>query len=296
MFSLEVFISLHNKGFHIETTHVRHAILLTALKHLRHSGTHFIDWRPVVEQMQMNFQGLHAIVTGGAQGIGFEITRQYLMAGAKTTVWDFSSEALQKCQAELSSFGDLLRTQKVDVTDRASCAQAADNLSGPIDILVNNAGITRDKLFIRMAPEDWDAVINTNLTGLFNVTKAVYDKFKKDSTNKRIINISSISGHYGNLGQGNYAAAKAGVIGMTKTWAKEFTRKAFTVNAIAPGFIATPMTKAMPQDILTQYIQKIPVGRMGEPAEIAKTCLFLSSTAAAYINGAVINVDGGLVL
>lgn len=245
---------------------------------------------------QFHFNGLQTIVTGGAQGIGFEITRQFLAAGAKVSVWDYSTEALKACESELKSYSSLLQTVQVDVTNRESCAKAMATLPGPLDVLVNNAGITRDKSFAKMANEDWDSVIATNLTGLFNVTKAALEKFGPDSKNKRIINISSVVGLYGNFGQTNYAAAKSGVIGMTKTWAKELGRKGFTVNAIAPGFIQTAMTKAMPPEVLTQMAAKVPVARLGDTSDIAAACLFLSSQSAGYINGTVISVDGGLVL
>lgn len=245
---------------------------------------------------QFQFNGLQTIVTGGAQGIGFEITRQFLAAGAKVSVWDYSTEALKACESELKSYSSLLQTVQVDVTNRESCAKAMATLPGPLDVLVNNAGITRDKSFAKMANEDWDSVIATNLTGLFNVTKAALEKFGPDSKNKRIINISSVVGLYGNFGQTNYAAAKSGVIGMTKTWAKELGRKGFTVNAIAPGFIQTAMTKAMPPEVLAQMAAKVPVARLGDTSDIAAACLFLSSQSAGYINGTVISVDGGLVL
>lgn len=245
---------------------------------------------------QFQFKDVQAVVTGGAQGIGFEITRQFLTAGAHVSVWDYSAEALKQCEGELKSFANQLQTVQVDVTNRDSCAKAVAGLPRALDVLVNNAGITRDKSFAKMAPEDWDAVINTNLTGLFNVTKASLEKFGADSKNKRIINISSVVGLYGNFGQTNYAAAKSGVIGMTKTWAKELGKKGFTVNAIAPGFIQTAMTKAMPPEVLTQMASKVPVARLGDTADIAAACLFLSSQSAGYINGAVLSVDGGLVL
>lgn len=245
---------------------------------------------------QFQFNGLQTIVTGGAQGIGFEITRQFLAAGAKVSVWDYSTEALKACEGELKSYSSLLQTVQVDVTNRESCAKAMATLPGPLDVLVNNAGITRDKSFAKMANEDWDSVIATNLTGLFNVTKAALEKFGPDSKNKRIINISSVVGLYGNFGQTNYAAAKSGVIGMTKTWAKELGRKGFTVNAIAPGFIQTAMTKAMPPEVLAQMAAKVPLARLGDTSDIAAACLFLSSQSAGYINGTVISVDGGLVL
>ncbi|WP_341826224.1 SDR family oxidoreductase, partial [Klebsiella pneumoniae] len=165
-----------------------------------------------------------------------------------------------------------------------------------VDILVNNAGITRDKSFAKMTGEEWDAVIGTNLTGLFNVTKSLSEKFNAASSQKRIINISSVVGLYGNFGQTNYAAAKAGVIGMTKTWGKELARKGYTVNAIAPGFIRTAMTNAMPKEVLEQMAAKVPATRLGETEDIANAVLFLASEQASYINGTVISVDGGLVL
>jgi 3-oxoacyl-[acyl-carrier protein] reductase len=184
----------------------------------------------------------------------------------------------------------------VDVTDRNSVTAAAQNVIANPDILINNAGITRDKSFAKMTPEDWDAVIGTNLTGLFNVTKTLLEKFNASSSHKRIVNISSVVGLYGNFGQTNYAAAKAGVIGMTKTWSKELGRKGFTVNAVAPGFIKTAMTNAMPPEVLQQMSAKVSVQRMGETSDIAQAVLFLSSESAAYINGTVISVDGGLTI
>jgi len=249
-----------------------------------------------VTNLSFNFLGKSAVVTGGAQGIGFEITRQFLLSGAHVTIWDYSEEALKKASVELAQFDDRLNVSSVDVTNRASVAEAAQRLKTPLDILVNNAGITRDKSFVKMTEAEWDAVISTNLTGLFNVTKALFDKFNVNSNHKRIINISSVVGLYGNFGQTNYAAAKAGVIGMTKTWAKELGRKGWTSNAIAPGFIATSMTAAMPAEILQQMAAKVPVARLGEVADIANAVLFLASEQASYINGAVLSVDGGLTL
>jgi len=249
-----------------------------------------------VTNLSFNFHGKSAVVTGGAQGIGFEITRQFLLSGAHVTIWDYSEEALKKASVELAQFDDRLNVSSVDVTNRASVAEAAQRLKTPLDILVNNAGITRDKSFVKMTEAEWDAVISTNLTGLFNVTKALFDKFNVNSNHKRIINISSVVGLYGNFGQTNYAAAKAGVIGMTKTWAKELGRKGWTSNAIAPGFIATSMTAAMPAEILQQMAAKVPVARLGEVADIANAVLFLASEQASYINGAVLSVDGGLTL
>ncbi|MFN7453570.1 MAG: beta-ketoacyl-ACP reductase [Pseudobdellovibrionaceae bacterium] len=249
-----------------------------------------------MSDLKFNLSQKTAVVTGGAQGIGFQIALQYLEAGAKVSIWDYSEQALKTAQSELSRFASQLHTAQVDVTNRDSVAKATASLPWTVDVLVNNAGITRDKSFVKMQAEDWDAVIATNLTGLFNVTKALLEKFNPQSQNKRIINISSVVGLYGNFGQTNYAAAKSGVIGMTKTWAKELSRKGWTVNAIAPGFIMTAMTKAMPNEVLDQMVAKVPAARMGEPQDIANACLFLSSEQASYITGTVISVDGGIVL
>lgn len=249
-----------------------------------------------MENITFNFKGKHAIVTGGASGIGFAITKTFLASGATVTIWDYAAEPLAKAKAELGAFASQLHTAVVDVSKRDSVAAATAALAAPVDIVVNNAGITRDKSFAKMSPEDWDAVISINLTGLFNVTKGVSEKFNADSKHKRIINISSVVGLYGNFGQLNYAAAKSGVIGMTKTWGKELGRKGFTVNAIAPGFIRTPMTAAMPPEVLQGMEAKVPVARLGETSDIANAVLFLASEQASYINGTTLSVDGGVVL
>lgn len=249
-----------------------------------------------MNNINFDFKNKNAIVTGGASGIGFQITRSFLAAGGNVSIWDYSEQALQNAKAELSQYSAQLHLAQVDVGNRDSVSKAAASLPWAVDILVNNAGITRDKSFAKMAPEDWDAVISTNLTGLFNVTKTLLEKFNPQSTHKRIISISSVVGLYGNFGQTNYAAAKAGVIGMAKTWGKELGRKGFTSNAIAPGFIATAMTKAMPKEALDGMAAKVPVARLGEVEDIANACLFLASEQASYINGTVLSVDGGIVL
>lgn len=249
-----------------------------------------------MQNINFNFQNKTAVVTGGAQGIGFQIVHQFLQAGAKVSIWDYSEQALESSKKEFASYAAQLHTAKVDVTSKESVAQAANSLPWAVDILVNNAGITRDKSFVKMSHEDWDAVIATNLTGLFNVTKGLFEKFNATSTQKRIINISSVVGLYGNFGQTNYAAAKSGVIGMTKTWGKELGRKGWTVNAVAPGFISTAMTKAMPKEVIDGMVAKVPVARMGETSDIANACLFLASEQASYVNATVISVDGGIVL
>lgn len=246
--------------------------------------------------LKFDFTNKNAVVTGGASGIGFRITSAFLEAGGRVSIWDYSEEALKSAKAELAQYADRLHTVSVDVSQRESVAKAVASLPWAVDVLVNNAGITRDKSFAKMGDADWDAVIAINLTGLFNVSKGLLEKFQTSSAHKRIINISSVVGLYGNFGQTNYAAAKAGVIGMTKTLGKELGRKGFTVNAIAPGFIRTAMTSAMPKEVLDQMASKVPVQRLGETDEIANTVLFLSSEQAAYINASVISVDGGLVI
>jgi 3-oxoacyl-[acyl-carrier protein] reductase len=244
--------------------------------------------------IRFDFSGRHALVTGGAQGIGFEITKQFLSSECDVTVWDYSSEALKVAERELSAFQGKVSFQQADITNRDQLRSMAMGLQKPIDILVNNAGITRDKSFAKMSDVEFDSVIQTNLTGLYNVTKILLDRFSA-SGSKRIINMSSVVALYGNFGQTNYVAAKAGVLGLTKTWARELGRKGFTVNAIAPGFIATAMTQAMPPETLKAMSDKVPLARLGTPADIANTCLFLASEGAGYINGATISVDGGLV-
>lgn len=249
-----------------------------------------------MKNLNFDFKNKVALVTGGAAGIGFQISKQFLEAGANVVIWDYSQEALNRAQSELKNFSSQLATVACDITNRTSVQEAVAKTPWSIDILINNAGITRDKSFAKLGPEDWDAVINTNLTGLFNVTKSLFEKFNSQSQHRRIINISSVVGLYGNFGQANYAAAKAGVLGMTKTLAKELGRKGFTVNAVAPGFIKTAMTQAMPKEVLEQMASKVPVQRLGETEDIANACLFLSSEQASYVTGTVLSVDGGIVL
>lgn len=249
-----------------------------------------------MKNISYDFHNRCAVVTGGAQGIGLEITKKFLISGAQVSIWDYSQEALDTAQKELAQFAAQTQFVRVDVTDRASCSAAVSQLKSPMHILVNNAGITRDKSFKKMDDASFDAVIQTNLTGVYNVTKALSEKFDETSGACRIINMASVVALYGNFGQTNYAAAKAGVVGMTKTWAKELARKGYTVNAVAPGFIITAMTSAMPKEVLDGMAQKVPVGRLGSTEDIANACLFLASDAASYINGTVLSVDGGIVL
>jgi 3-oxoacyl-[acyl-carrier protein] reductase len=245
--------------------------------------------------LKFNFQNKNVVVTGGARGIGLQLTRQFLEAGANVAVWEYSADSIAAAKSELAAFGSRVHFQQVDVSKFESTEKAAQSLPFAAHILINNAGITRDKSFGKMTHEDFEAVIDTNLTGVFNCTKSLMPKFA-DTPDKRIISISSVVALYGNFGQTNYVAAKAGVIGMTKTWARELSRKGFTVNAVAPGFTMTPMVEAMPAEARKTIEEKIPAGRFGKPSDIANACMFLASEEASYISGTVISVDGALVV
>jgi 3-oxoacyl-[acyl-carrier protein] reductase len=239
-----------------------------------------------------------AVITGGAQGIGYETSVKFANEGAKVVIWDVLETKGNLAVAELKNNGYTALFIKVDVTDFESASAAAAQVIerfGQIDILINNAGITKDASLLKMTPEQWKQVIDVNLTGVFNCTKAVapYMVGKKYG---RIVNTSSVVGLYGNFGQTNYVATKSGIIGMTKVWARELGRKGITVNAVAPGFIATDMVKTVPEAVLKSLEEKTPLGRLGLPSDIANAYLFLSSDDAAYVNGAVLSVDGGLVL
>jgi 3-oxoacyl-[acyl-carrier protein] reductase len=238
-----------------------------------------------------------AIVTGASRGIGRAIALQIAQEGAKVVVnYASSSTAADQVVAEIQAAGGEAIALQADVSQ----AEQVETLINTtiekfqrIDILVNNAGITRDNLLLRMKLEEWQAVINLNLTGVFLCTKAV-SKIMLKQRSGRIINIASVAGQMGNPGQANYSAAKAGVIGFTKTVAKEFASRGITVNAVAPGFIATDMTSNIKADDILQYI---PLGRFGQPEDIAGMVRFLAADpAAAYITGQVFNVDGGMVM
>jgi 3-oxoacyl-[acyl-carrier protein] reductase len=241
--------------------------------------------------------GKVAIVTGASRGIGRAIALQLAEIGANVVVnYANSSGAADELVAQISSTG----VEAIAVQADVSKAEQMDALFstvmakwGRVDILVNNAGITRDTLLLRMKPEDWQAVIDTNLTGVFLATRLA-SKIMLKQKSGRIINIASVAGQMGNPGQANYSAAKAGVIGFTKTVAKELATRGITVNAVAPGFIATDMTNDLKAEGILQYI---PLGRYGQPEEVAGMVRFLASdAAAAYITGQTFNVDGGMVM
>ena len=238
-----------------------------------------------------------AIITGGARGIGKATAEVFTKEGATVIIWDMLDEG-EKTAADLRLLGYSAEFQKISVTDAEALEQAAQLIVekyGKIDILVNNAGITRDKSFLKMTQNDWQQVVDVNLTGVFNCTKAVAPHMVTKSYG-RIICTSSIVGIHGAFGQTNYAAAKAGLIAMCRTWAKELGSKGITANAVAPGFILTDMTDAIPADIRDAQIRAIPARRAGIPEDIAYTYLFLASDEASYVNGQVIGVNGGVAL
>ncbi len=239
-----------------------------------------------------------AIITGGAGGIGRATVLRFLKEGARVAIWDVQRQRGTALEAECRSHHLPAYFLEVNTADYAAVEQAARQTAehfGHIDILVNNAGITRDATLKKMTAEQWNEVIAVNLTGVFHCTKAVYPYMEARGWG-RIINAASVVGLYGNFGQSNYAATKAGVIALTKVWAKEFGRKGITANAVAPGFIQTEMTEALPEKVLQMMREKAPVGRLGTPEEIAAAYVFLASPEAGFINGAVLSVDGGLTL
>jgi len=246
----------------------------------------------------MRFKDKVAIVTGGASGIGREVSRIFSIEGAKTVIFDVDEVNIKNFEKEIKDMGFYLEGYKVDVSNFEEVSKFTNQVYekfGRIDILVNNAGITRDNFLTKMTIDDWNKVISINLTGTFNCTKAVIP-FMYEKESGVIINVSSVVAIYGNIGQTNYIASKAGVIGLTKGWAKEFGKKGIRVNAVAPGFIKTPMTEKVPEKVIEFMVSKTPLGRMGEAVEVAKSIAFLSSDDASFITGVILNVDGGLVI
>ncbi|MDZ7317802.1 MAG: 3-oxoacyl-ACP reductase FabG [candidate division KSB1 bacterium] len=242
--------------------------------------------------------GRIAIITGGAQGIGYAAVEKFARENAQVVFWDVNADKGQAAVTQLQAKQLHVDFQEVNVTHLAAAEAAAKQVVdkyGRIDILINNAGILRDATLMKMTAEDWQQVIDVNLTGVFNCTKAVAPYMIQQKSG-RIINVSSIVGLYGNFGQTNYVAAKSGIIGMTRVWARELGRKGITVNAIAPGFIATEMVQTVPEKVIQAIIEKTPLGRLGTPEDIANAFLFLASDEASFINGIVLSVDGGLVV
>lgn len=238
------------------------------------------------------------IITGGAQGIGKATTQKFAEEGASVAIWDIDEVKGNQFSYILKEAGFKAEFFKVNVANYNNVKIALNDvlkIFGTIDILINNAGITRDATLKKMSVEQWQNVIDVNLTGVFNCTQLVSTVMLEKGKGK-IINASSVVGLYGNFGQTNYVATKSGVIGMTKVWARELGRKGINVNAVAPGFISTEMVKAMPENVIKMMEEKTPLGRLGTPEDIANAYLFLSSDEASFINGAVLSVDGGIVI
>jgi 3-oxoacyl-[acyl-carrier protein] reductase len=244
----------------------------------------------------MSLAGKVAIVTGAAQGIGRAIAEALAGAGADVAVADLDPGRSQEVVAAITKMGRRALNIKVNVADWNDAKAMVDQVVkewGKVDILVNNAGITRDGLLLRMKEEDWNLVLQVNLTGTFNCTKAALQPMAKQRYG-RIVNIASIVGAIGNAGQANYAASKAAVIGLTKTVAREYASRAVTVNAVAPGFIDTAMTQQLPAEVKEALYKQIPLGRLGQPSDVADAVKFLVSDEAGYITGHVLHVNGGM--
>lgn len=239
------------------------------------------------------------LVTGASRGIGRAIALQFGQLGAKVGVnYLRNGEAAQEVATEIEQAGGKAIILQGDVSNADTAGQLVDQMLstwGRIDCLVNNAGITQDTLLVRMSEEAWDEVLNTNLKSMYNCTKAVLRPMFKERQGA-IINIASVVGIIGNIGQANYAAAKAGVIAFTKSIAREAAPRNIRVNAVAPGFIASDMTNKLPQEVVSQYLDNIPLKRLGQPEDVAKAVAFLASPDAAYITGQTLIVDGGLVM
>jgi len=244
----------------------------------------------------MGLKGKTAVVTGAGRGIGKAIAIKLASQGADVAILDVDGETAAATAEELGALGVCSSGYSVDVSQAEAVAsvfkQVAEDLGGP-DILVNNAGLTRDNLIIRMSPEQWDTVMNVNLKGAFNCIRAAVRPMMSKRWG-RIINIASIVGLTGNAGQANYAASKAGLIALTKSVAKEFGGRGITANAVAPGYIETPMTESLPESVREGFAAKILLGRFGRPEDVANLVAFLASDEADYITGQTVSIDGGM--
>lgn len=242
------------------------------------------------------FEGQVAVVTGGARGIGAEIARRLARGGATVVCADVLDTA--EIVQEIDRGGGVAEGRELDVTDAAAAAAAISAIHeahGRLDILVNNAGITRDQLLVRMKPEDWDLVLAINLDGVFNITQPTA-KLMMRAKSGRIVNVASVVGMMGNAGQANYAASKAGLIGFTKSLARELGPRNITVNAVAPGYIQTPMTDKLTDDQRAALMKTVAIPRLGTPTDVAEAVAFLAGPSASYITGVVLNISGGLYI
>jgi 3-oxoacyl-[acyl-carrier protein] reductase len=247
---------------------------------------------------RLKLGGRVALVTGAAQGIGKAVALLLARNGADIVVSDIKLEKAEEAANEIKSIGRKALAVKGDVANWNDVERMVEVILekfAKIDILVNNAGITRDKLILRMTEEDWDAVLDVNLKGTFHCTKAVVRHMAKQRSGK-IVNIASVVGEMGNAGQANYSASKAGVIGLTKTIAREFAQRGININAIAPGYIETPMTEVLPEKAKEELKKLIPMERLGKPEDVAEAVLFLVSEESNYITGQVLNVNGGIYM
>lgn len=246
----------------------------------------------------MKLEGKVSLITGGGRGIGRAMGLKFAEEGSDIVVWDIEVDETASLESRIEKLGRRVTVMKTDVSKYREVSEKIEEVLtafGRVDVLVNNAGVTRDGLVLRMGEEDWDVVLDVNLKGAFNCTKAVAKSMVKQRWG-RIINISSVIGVTGNRGQANYAASKAGLIGLTKAMAKELASRGITVNAIAPGLIQSGMTETLSQQVKDEYLKDIPLGRIGSPEDVAGLALFLASDEASYITGQVINVDGGMVM
>lgn len=246
----------------------------------------------------MELKDKTAVITGGANGIGRATTLAFIREGASVMIWDIDAEQAAETKRMAGNGGDRVHFLSVDIRSyekvEAAIAETASKI-GKIDILINNAGVTSDATLKKMTPENWQKVIDVNLTGVFNCGKAAALHMMENNYG-RIINTSSVVAHNGNFGQSNYVASKTGAIGLAKVWAKELGRYNITVNAVAPGFVETDMIKTVPEKVLDGLRGQTPLGRLGKPEDIANAYVYLSSEKASFITGAVLNVDGGLKL
>ena len=246
----------------------------------------------------MELQNKVALITGGAQGIGKTISEELVQNGAHVVLGDVNLEGAQATAEAINNNGGSASAVKIDVSNPAEVKQVFDSIlkdKKPIDIMINNAGITRDGLMVRMKEADWDRVLNINLKGTFLCSQQAAKQMMKQKSGA-IVNIASIVGVMGNFGQANYSASKAGVIGLTKTLAREVASRGIRVNAVAPGFIDTEMTRVLDESVRQKLIEQIPLAKLGLPEDVARCVAFLVSNRSSYITGQVINVNGGMLM